>query len=109
MKGVAILAVGVITGVAIIGIIGVTMISGSESTSQHWQVIKDNVTVTGKMAFVVTCNVFAAGCPPECCTSINNIQLIKYQDTYYYVRNVALPANPGPETTITSTEAVAVW
>jgi hypothetical protein len=105
VRGLAILAVSVVMGVTVIGLVGITLMSGSNPTQKPLQVIKDNMTVTGKMAFVVTCNVFAASCPPDCCTSVFNIQLINYQGNYYYVRNVMLPYGPGPATTITSTQA----
>jgi hypothetical protein len=104
MGGLAILAISVVMGAAVVGLVGVTLMAGNTSVQEPWQVVKDNVTVAGRMAFVVTCGVFAAGCPPECCTSVDNIQLINYRGDYYYVRNVQQPTCHQTESTITATD-----
>jgi hypothetical protein len=87
----------VLTGVAVVGVISVTTLStsnvnASESDSstrqEPWQVVNNNVTVTGKMAEVITCETPLIGFScPVLITSINDIQLIKYQGNYYYVKN----------------------
>ena len=105
MKELAILAISVVTGAAVIGLVVITFVSGNNSVQEPWQVVKDNVTVSGNMAFVVTCSVFAMACPPGCCTSIDNIQLINYRGDYFYVRNVQQPTCQSAETTITATDA----
>jgi hypothetical protein len=105
MRGPVILAIGVIIGVTVVGLVGITLISGGNSAQQPWQVVKNNVTVTGPIVKTVVCGVIVSGCPPECCTSIDNNQLINYQGNYYYVRNLTLGTNPGPAITTTSTEA----
>jgi hypothetical protein len=104
MGGLAILAISVVMGAAVIGLVLVTFVSGNNSVQEPWQVVKDNVTVTGRMASVVICSVFAASCPPECCTSIDNIQLINYRGEYYYARNVQQPTCHQTESTITATD-----
>jgi hypothetical protein len=91
-------ALCVLTGVTVVGVISVTTLSTSNlsasesdsSTQQEpWQVVNNNVTVTGKMAEVITCETPLVGLAcPALITSINNIQLIKYQGNYYYVENV---------------------
>jgi hypothetical protein len=105
MGGLAILATIVVMGAVVIGLVGVTLMSGNNSVQEPWQVVRDNVTVTGKMAFSMTCGVFDGGCPPECCKSIDNIQLINYRGDYFYVRNVEQPTCHNMETTITATDA----
>ncbi len=105
MRGIAILAICFVAGAGVVGLVGATFASGSNSVQEPWQVVKDNVTVTGRMAFIVTCGVFAMGCLPDCCTSIDNIQLINYRGDYYYVRNVQQPTcHIHTETTITATD-----
>jgi len=104
MGGLATLATSVVMGAAVIGLAGMTIMSGNNSVQEPWQVVRDNVTVTGRMAFTVICGVFAASCPPECRNSIDNIQLINYQGNYYYVRNVQQPTCHQAETTITATD-----
>jgi hypothetical protein len=104
MGGLAILATSVVMGAAVIGLVGVTLMSGNDSVQEPWRVVKDNVTVTGRIALVVNCGVFASSCPPECCTSVHNIQLINYRGDYYYVRNVQRPICHQIESTTTSTD-----
>ena len=50
MRGLAILAISAVMGVAVIGLVAMTLTSGGNSAQQPWQVVKNNVTVTGRMA-----------------------------------------------------------
>ena len=103
MRGAPILAASVVMAITVVGIVGLTMMSGGGSPAQP-QVVRDNVTVTGKMAMEVTCGAFAIDCP-VLIASVDNIQLIKYQGDYYYVRHASFGTDPGPATTTTSTQA----
>jgi hypothetical protein len=105
MRGLAIMAISAVMGVAVIGLVGITLMSGANSAQQPWQVVRNNVTVTGPIGTTVVCGVFAASCVPECCTSIDNNQLINYRGNYYYLRVVTLDTDYGPATTSTSTES----
>src|ERR1700733_9356189 len=72
MRGLAIVAISAVMGVTVIGLVGITLMSGGNSAQQPWQVVRNNVTVTGPIGTTIVCGIFAASCVPECCTSIDN-------------------------------------
>lgn len=110
MKGLAILVIAAVAGATVVGLVefATTPAGSSESATSSsfptWQVVRDNVTVTGPMAEEVACSFFGFDCP-TIITSIADVKLVEYEGTYYYVHNMTFGTNPAPSTTITSTQA----
>jgi hypothetical protein len=90
----------VVLGVVIVGLVAASPVP--RSTSQPWQVVKENVTVTGTAAYDAECGVPGLDCPPAYLPSTrtaSGLELILYEGNYYYLYNATNPITRLPFTT----------
>jgi hypothetical protein len=59
-----------------------TTIEGTQPTTILWQVLRDNMTVNGHTACMVSAAIL--GCPNENNATLTNVELINYKGALYY-------------------------
>jgi hypothetical protein len=75
-----------------VGITGYAFLTSSQSNNARpsvngLRVVSTSVTVHGEPAFIGLCEAIAASCPPSEMNASLNVELINYNDDYYYVHN----------------------
>jgi hypothetical protein len=61
--------------------------NSTDSSVDGLRVVDANVTVYGEPAFIGRCEAIAANCPPFGMNASLSVELIIYNDAYYYVHN----------------------